>query len=305
MFGSSMRTQALRDHGIDPDQDLVSQINTQDLLSRDFARRIELHVGNTCNLKCLTCEPSDSSMLLQENRVLGISHEDQRQYSYPDALINSMFDDILKHPIDLLDLRGGESMLMPVIKQKLLALPDRVYRDTVLRIQTNGTIYDDAWRDIFQRFARIEIMVSVDGFGPANDYIRFPSRWDQIQRNIDHFRTHDPANLFLNTVVSNLSLPRLNELLLWSQSQNIYCHLSPLQDPAIFQSNNLPLEILTLSKQKLRSYDHLPMVSALLDLVPLGDDRLWRGFCSMIDLRDQHRKNRIFDILPELQSFWQ
>ena len=303
-FGTSMRTQALRDHGIDFRECMTSQIDIQDLQHRDFARRIELHVGNTCNLKCLTCEPSDSSMLLQENRVLKISNDDQRRYSYPEDLIDNMFDEILQHHIDLLDLRGGESMLIPVIKRRLLALPDHVYQDTTLRIQTNGTIYDHDWREIFQRFQRLEIMVSVDGHGSVNDYIRFPSQWDQIQRNIVNFQSHDPVNLFVNTVVSNLSFPRLNELLAWSQRQDIYCHLSPLQDPVMFLSDNLPPEILSLAQDRLRDHDHHPMVSALLELVPRCDDDLWQAFCNMIDLRDRHRKNRIFDILPELKQFW-
>ena len=303
-FGSSMRTQALRDHGVNLDQDLRPQINLQDLQRGAFARRIELHIGNTCNLKCLTCEPSDSSMLLQENRVLGISYEDQRRFSYPAALIDSMFDEILDHDVDLLDLRGGESMLMPEIKQRLLTMPQRVYHHTTLRIQTNGTIYDAAWQEIFQRFQRLEIMVSVDGFGAVNDYIRFPSAWDQIQRNIDRFRAHDPANLFLNTVVSNLSLPRLDELLTWSQSAGIYCHLSPLEDPRIFQSNNLPAAVLTQAQQRLADHDHHPTVLGLLALRPLEDAGLWRDFCNMIDRRDNHRKNRIFDVLPALQQFW-
>ena len=303
-FGSSMRTQALRDHGIDPDKSMASQVDINDLQSRGFARRIELHVGNTCNLKCLTCEPSDSSMLLQENRVLRISHDDQHRYSYPENLIDNMFDEILQHSIDLLDLRGGESMLIPLIRQRLLSLPDHVYENTTLRIQTNGTIYDDTWREIFQRFRQLEIMVSVDGHGAVNDYLRFPSRWDQIQCNIANFQEHDPVNLFVNTVVSNMSLPRLNELLAWSQRHDIYCHLSPLEDPAIFKSNNLPPEILALAQCRLRDHDHLPMVSALLELEPLVDDQLWQAFCGMIDLRDRHRKNSIFDILPELQKFW-
>ena len=35
-----------------------------------------------------------------------------------------------------------------------------------------------------------------------------------------------------------------------------------------------------------------------------ADNTHWEDFCKMIDLRDKHRNNSIFDVLPELKPYW-
>jgi hypothetical protein len=63
---------------------------------------------------------------------------------------------------------------------------------------------------------------------------------------------------------------------------------------------NLPAEMFYKAKEKLLKYPKLDTL--LLNSQP--QDTYWQNFCDMITLRDQYRNNSIFDILPELQTWW-
>jgi sulfatase maturation enzyme AslB (radical SAM superfamily) len=243
-------------------------------------------------------------MFLDENNKLNISNYRQKDFTYSEEKINEIFALVANSEIDILDLRGGESMLMPSIKNRLSALPENTYNNTILRLQTNGTIYNQGWKSIFEKFKKIEIMLSIDGFGQVNEYVRFPSCWDIIQQNIDSFRSHNPINFYINTVVSNINLLRLDELLAWCYEKNVYCHLSPLTQPKIFQYTNLPKDLLIKAKEKLKQFDYHSGVQSLIDTDIEFDSDTWYEFCSMIDIRDQYRQNRIFDVFPEMESYW-
>jgi hypothetical protein len=303
-FASSMRTEGLRDYGFASPDHYEQRLHSLGWHKASAPKRLEIHVGNTCNLKCLTCNPRDSSMFLDENLRLNISHHHRQEFTYSHDQLNDIFNWIADLELDLLDLRGGESMLSPVIKHRLQHLPDNIYDRTVLRVQTNGTIYDRDWQTIFDKFSRLELMVSIDGYQSINEYVRFPSDWNTIQRNLDSFRSHSPQQLFINTVVSNLNFLSLDQLLQWSYDKDIYCHLAPLTMPEIFQFQNLPASIFNTAVKKLRHWDHHPKVGHLIAQEPLQDPNLWRDFCRMIDKRDRHRKNRIFDIYPDFQDVW-
>ena len=302
--GSSMRTEALRDYGFIAPRHYKQHLHDRGWFDPPSPKRLEIHVGNTCNLKCLTCNPKDSSMFLDEDIRLNISHYDRQEFSYTPDQINEIFDWISGNELDLLDLRGGESMLSPVIKKRLQHLPSHIYDRAVLRIQTNGTIYDEIWKEIFEKFSMVEIMISIDGYHTVNEYVRFPSDWHTLEKNIDLFRAHRPQQFFINTVVSNLNLPSLGRLLQWSYDKDIYCHLSPLTQPKIYQFQNLPKAVFDNAIDDLRNWDHHPKVQGIVGKQSLQDSELWHDFCRMIALRDQHRGNSIFDIYPEFRDVW-
>lgn len=296
-FGVSMRTEFLRDYQMSSDNyaDIIQNRGYSDF---EFPRRLEVHLGNLCNLKCLTCKPQDSSSFLVEDKILKISNFSNDSFQLNETLIEQIIKESLVHGLDILDLRGGESMLMPRIKQLLTELPEH-HKIKTLRIQTNGTILDDAWKNIFLKFEQVEIMISIDAYGDANHYIRYPSQWADIERTVDYVLSLPHAKKYVHTTVSNLNFLLLDQLIDWCRKKEIYFHSSPLLQPSEFCYTNLPKEIFNIGCNKLKNY---PEVHNLLDHNP--DTVHWNKFCSIITKRDNHRKNSIFDILPELKPFW-
>lgn len=296
-FGTSERIGFLQHFQIDS-ENYVEQMESRGYLDAKFPKRLELHLGNLCNLKCLTCSPRDSSSLLVENNLLNISNLSPNDFQLSDDLIEKSLSIAFEHGVDVLDLRGGESMLMPKVKQILSELP-LTHKVKSLRIQTNGTILDDEWKEIFSKFESLEIMISIDSFGSANHYIRYPADWDQIERTVDYVLSLEHANKYVNTTVSNLNFLLLAPLIDWCKKKGIYFHYSPLNRPVEFHYTNLPNELFTLGCDRLKNY---PEVKNLLDQLPNSSH--WQDFCSIITKRDNHRKNSIFDILPEYKPFW-
>lgn len=296
-FGSSMRTEFLKDYRIISDN-YSDEIKTRKYLNLGFPQRLEMHLGNLCNLKCITCRPQDSSSVLIEDKILKLSNFSARDFQLNDSQVEQLINKACLHDLDILDLRGGESMLMPKIKQLLVDLPTN-HKIKTLRIQTNGTLFDPVWRDIFSKFKNLEIMLSIDAYDVANHYIRYPAQWSDIERTVDYVLSLDNAKKYVHTTISNLNFLLLGQLIDWCRQKGIYFHGAPLSTPLEFCYTNLPNELFTLGCDRLKNYSE---VTDFLKLLP--NPTHWREFCNIITKRDNHRKNSIFDILPEFKPHW-
>lgn len=300
-IGKSMRTEALMEYKFLNENLYSKLIDHYGYLDKKSPSWLEMHLGNTCNLKCLTCRPEDSSMFLQENRVIGISNHKQSDYVLDDSIVDCNIDLVIEN-LTVLDLRGGESLLIPSIKRKLARLPSSKCKDKILKVQTNGTILDEVWKDIFKKFQSVKIMLSIDAFNKDNEYIRYPADWSKIEENIAYFKSAN-YEIYINCTVSNLNFLLLDKLLQWVDERKIYFHYSTLEHPEYYHFFNLPKELFEMAKLKLEPWvEKYPTLQGLL-LVESSTNK-WNEFCSIINKRDSYRKNSIFEILPELKEYW-
>jgi MoaA/NifB/PqqE/SkfB family radical SAM enzyme len=299
--GSSMRTQTLLDYKFFNEklyQKLLKHFNYD---QTEFPSRLEIHVGNICNLKCLTCRPADSSAFLTEDKILKISNHNQSDYQIDNDVLEQTLSVLNQQKIEMIDLRGGESMLSPVIKKILNQLPDTFYENTILRIQTNGTILDQIWKNILCKFKRVEIMLSIDAHGAHNEYVRFPSTWTDIEQNVDYFQQLTNIKLYVNCTISNINFLIIDKLVSWCREKNLYFHYSVLTEPEYYHYQNMPDSLLDQGFEKISQFNELVDFKK-----PAGGayTHRWQEFCQMIDRRDHHRKNSIFNMLPQYKLYW-
>ena len=297
--GKSVRTGALADYKFFNPAHYNQLLDYYKFKDTDFPNRLEIHLGNLCNLKCLTCNPNDSSAFLAENRTLGISNHNQKDYQLSDDNIEQILNSAKSQDIKILDLRGGESMLIPSIKKILLSWPENQANNITLRIQTNCTVIDEQWKSIFKKFGKLEIMMSIDAHGADNEYIRFPSLWHDIVQTVTVLKNLDNATSYVNCTLSNLNFLVLPKLIDWCKEQNIYFHWNLLKTPEYFHFTNMPKELFELGQQQLINYPELKSV-----LSQNYNDTHWNNFCNMISLRDNYRKNSIFNVIPEFKTHW-
>ena len=296
-IGKSMRVESWRDHGIDDNTDIVELVQGPRYLARTFPNRLEFHLGNLCNLKCLTCNPRDSSSFLSENRLLKISNEKQSDYEIDKSTVDQVIHTALEQGLEILDLRGGETMLMPVLKQVLSELPPN-HSIRTLRLQTNCTVLDDFWKQMLSTFESVEIMLSIDAHGTDNNYIRYPSHWEDIERTVDYFLSCNNMKLYVNCTVSNLNFLLLPKLIDWCRSKNLYFHYSVCTHPRHYSYTNMPPELFQQAQQQLVDYPEVRPFQTQ------ANNQHWDEFCAMVDTRDKHRGNCIFDILPQYKPYW-
>lgn len=304
LLGESLRTRTLADQsfiGLEVEQkfryyEIYKHFN--------YPLQAELQLGNLCNLKCITCNPQDSSSFLAEDVILKISNYQNSDYHIDEDIIKTNLNLTLENGI-LIDLRGGESMLMPVIKKSLLKADNKKCADMRLRIQTNGTIFDNEWKIIFKKFKYVEIIVSIDAIEQEFEYIRFPGKWNVVKENLDHFRSINNVKLEISCTLSNLNLLILDKLLTWAHESSFSkVYLSPVFLPEHFSIDGLPQEILDLARLRLEKWFlTYPDLSLLFQNVQ-SNLNLWQTFCKHIELRDSYRGNSIFNILPELKKHW-
>jgi len=293
--GNSMRTKSLNDYRLYNKKHLDYYTNKVSL----YPERLEIHLGNLCNLKCLTCNPRDSSSFLSENLSLGLSNLNQKDCQLDEQLINQLTKSAIDHRIKILDLRGGESMLLPSIKKILLEWPQEQANDMTIRIQTNCTIMNDEWIQIFKKFKKLDIMMSIDAYEKDNEYIRFPANWNDIEKNVEIITGLTNAKTYINCTVSNLNFLLLPQLIKWAKQKNIHINWGILTTPTYFKFTNLPLPLYQQGIEQLAMHEEMSWIGTYLH-----DDILWTDFCNMISKRDNYRKNSIFNILPEFKLYW-
>ena len=271
----------------------------------------EFHISNLCNLKCLTCNERDSSRFHAENKVLGVSQDKDANYTILDktkiqALESAITDDLL-----FLDIRGGETLMVPEVKKVLLDVDKQRAKNITLKIQTNGTIVPDKeWTQILKKFKRTKINISIDAFGDHNHYVRYPADWNKIITTLEYLK-EKKIKFLINTVVSNLNIMILDKLFNWIQENNYPSYFYLLYGPTMFRPNNLPKTLLDIAKKRLQNVkmqfvneDCNQKLSGLINLCDNPDTQgHWDSFCKEIQMRDSYRKNSITSIMPEIKEY--
>jgi len=271
----------------------------------------ELHISNLCNLKCLSCNERDSSKFHAENKILGISDNPNVDYSKFDIHKYKALDSIIKKGLLFLDIRGGETLMVPEVKKILTEVDDEMAKNITLKIQTNGTILpDDTWIGVFKKFKRTKVNVSIDAFGDENHYVRFPSDWEKIKSTIDILEKND-ITFLINTVVSNINLLLLDKLFAWIQQNKYLNYFYILESPEHFRPTNLPQSLLDIAVKRLQNVkknfvnkDCHQKLDDLIEMCKSSDSTThWQRFCKEIEMRDRYRKNSITNIIPQIKEY--
>jgi sulfatase maturation enzyme AslB (radical SAM superfamily) len=218
---------------------------------------LELLFSNICNFKCLTCNSSLSTSWMGDDTKLFANGFSDRSPVAKSEISKVNYDGI--DSLKLLKITGGEPFLYKGLQENLELVLEK-NRDCSLWIYTNGSIYPKDMIKTIKKFKDVNIAISVDGYGHVNEYIRYGSNWKQVEENIRLFK-ETGARVFLTTVVSAYSLPRLKKLIDWwgTGGRHIFIYL---QKPYYISLNVLPQEMLSKAITDLSSYD-LPFMSIL------------------------------------------
>lgn len=175
--------------------------------------------GNTCNLSCITCDPSASSKWQQEWKVL-LGRDVKPNHFYKQGFVEN-FKEKTPNLIHL-DIPGGEPLLSGVKQQKellYLYVEDDLARNISLHYTTNCTRFpDDEWLELWSDFKEVEIQLSIDGIKDKFEYIRYPAKWNEVLPNIMKYielRDKGLIKLSVSTTVSAYNIAYLDELLEW------------------------------------------------------------------------------------------
>lgn len=297
---------------IDENKDAKKQIEKLKFDSLQNPAYAEIHISNLCNLKCLTCNEKDSSKFHAENKELGVSKNPNIDYTKFVTSTTASVNSVLTNDLRFLDLRGGETLMVPEIKKLLLNVDTEKTKNVILKVQTNGTQkIDDKWLKIFSKFKRVKFNISVDAYGEDNHYIRYPSEWNKILETIETCKKND-VKIIINTVISNLNILVLDKLLSWVAKEKHLQYFYILKNPVHYQYKNLPQKLLDIACIRLKSLkvdfvnknmnNELEKLILNLQQNKFNPDN-FNNFIKEIRLRDNYRCNNIVNIIPELKEY--
>lgn len=241
---------------------------------------LDLRFGNSCNLKCISCNERSSSSIYDEQVELRKTIEIKSVENWYDERFYDYFDNL---PLKEVALAGGEPMMIKYLPNFL----DKLDRSVTVRITTNGTIYNPKLVELLKQFDNVIMTISMDAVGKRIEYIRYGTKWIDIERNTILYNSLFTVNL--SPCFSVLNTLYYSELKSWADSNNIIMDESNiLLDPAHLNIRNAPNE---LKKQ-------FTKFSELFDLD--SDITEQQRFVDIITELDNHRNIKIQDYLPEV-----
>lgn len=218
--------------GIDLEE-LVRQ-TAEDGTIPDRLTYLDLRLGHTCNLKCVMCSPHDSSRWVQDHEKLlkkttiPIITE---QMSWDRSTFNNtwyenpdFWDQIYQQIPNLKQVyfAGGEPLMIKEHKKFLEEIIRQGYADKILvRYNSNALLLDDEILELWKCFSKIKFAVSLDATNQRNWYIRYPSDWDTIVKNLHKLdNTPDNIQVSIATAIQILNIKHLTDFARWKIQQN-------------------------------------------------------------------------------------
>lgn len=220
------------EEGIDI-QELINQ-TTEDGIIPEKLVYLDLRLGHTCNLKCVMCSPHDSSQWVPEHKKiypLFKNEEIKRQMSWDRKDFNNFWHenpDFWKEMyaqipnLKQVYFAGGEPLMIREHKLFLEEIVRQGYADKILvRYNTNGLLLDETIIDLWKKFKKVKVGFSIDAVDQRNYYIRYPSDWSIIERNL-HRLDNTPSNIQVSiaTAIQILNIKHLPEFAKWKIQQN-------------------------------------------------------------------------------------
>jgi MoaA/NifB/PqqE/SkfB family radical SAM enzyme len=263
--------------------------------------------GNTCNLKCITCNPLSSSRWQQEYREIYDIDVDNVRF-YRDDFVAKFIEQAPN--VIHLDIPGGEPFLsgMPEQQQLLKHYVDSGQaKNITLHYTTNATIFpDQRWWELWQHFKEVDMQLSIDGIGARYEYIRYPGNWNTLVSNVLQYLTHqsDSFRLSVSHTVSAYNIYYLDEFVSW-------CYNIGLPRPWMGRVHNPPHMRPTvwepMVKQKIVNYLSSSSDSDVQNwakLVEQNDDsNMFEEFCLRLHQHDQYRNTNFATTFPELALY--
>jgi pyruvate-formate lyase-activating enzyme len=297
---------------------------------------LDLRLGNLCNLRCRSCNSYNSSQIYKETLQLLEQNTEFKNFfsryngdKAPPATAewfesDEFWDEVIESIPNLrkVYLTGGEPTLIEKNYKFMQACIDSGHAKNIfLMFNINCTNVQDKFLTYLPHFQFVLINASIDGVGPANEYIRDRSRWETIDRNFRTLVTL-PRNVQIGVtpVIQVYNILGITDLLEYIESvsnssrRDVNVDFLYATDPPYINPQILPEAIkaeavarLETYKRKSRTYHSQPYLKNSIDsCINLlkeprdADLAKLRDFADYTRMLDMNRKQSIHTTFPEL-----
>ena len=232
---------------------------------------VSMMLDNVCNTACQFCNPHISSKIASLQK-LPLKIRQSVFSPYVNSKIASLQKLPLKirqvgpyeeklplHRITQIDLEGGEPSNSKNVRQLLTNLPQRV---NTIKMYTNARCFLDELVPVAERGIKIQISISLDGVGPVQEYVRWPTQWSEFCQTIEKYkelqiRFPEAVSLSFKTTICALNLFDLPNIINFAEKQNIVHSVSQLAHPQALHISSANSYTISARKQLEKSPSEL------------------------------------------------
>lgn len=202
---------------------------------------LEIFAENTCNFKCVYCNPELSSRIEQEERLFNPKYKTNGLL--PAESRKKMLDDFFDylelniHKLVRLHLLGGETFIQHELMQRTLDILERNPSEGLqLCIFSNFnppekhfTNYIEKIRYLWQQgnIGRFDLTASIDCWGPQAEYVRYGLDCNKFEENFAWAAEQPEEFLYLNVnqTVSSFTMKTMPDLIRMFNKYNKHRHI--------------------------------------------------------------------------------
>ena len=160
--------------------------------------------------------------------------------------------------VELINLGGGEPSISRHVQKWFSRLIESGQAAKIeLRVQTNLTNVNSKFFDLVVQFGLPRIFLSIDGFGPFNDYMRYPSKWRIIERNADYIAElarRSKMSIHLTPTISAYNALSIVHLFEWAAARGFDIIANHVRGVDALDCALIPDEARALAVQRMRDF---------------------------------------------------
>ncbi|MDE0091685.1 MAG: twitch domain-containing radical SAM protein [Oligoflexia bacterium] len=302
---------------------------------------LDIRPGNLCNLKCRMCNPGNSSKIYQEQKEMlksaekeitplidtGYFKRDEKRFHnwYKSEKI---WKNIYKWAPNSKKLyfTGGEPTLIKENWDLIDYLKKNGYSKNIhLIFNLNCTQVPDKLIDTFETFSTVTLSLSIDGYNTVQEYMRYPSKWPKIEKNIIKLLNHRKQNtyFYFTPVVQIYNILDLPNLFKWFDSLqinygNIRSSIIICTTPKFLDIATLPNNIKKEALLRIKKYENsytgkdyflLENLNAIKNVLKKEENQETehnlKKFYKYTQLLDKKRGNSFKRTFPELNQLFE
>jgi hypothetical protein len=195
---------------------------------------LDLRLGHTCNIKCVMCSPHDSSAWVTDHKKLYPTIENlivKNQMGWERKNFNNFWHEkdtfwgeLYQQIPNLRQVyfAGGEPLMIREHKEFIEEIIRQGYQDKILlRYNSNGLLIDKDLIELWSKFKKVKFAVSIDACEERDEYIRFPTKWEIVEKNL-RILDNSPDNIqtSLATAVQIFNIKHLPDFMKWKIKAN-------------------------------------------------------------------------------------
>ena len=297
----------------DYDSSYASRLTSEDGSIPLDLRFVELRLGNVCNVRCRTCNPASSSRWVKDYKEIvesldfvndgysWLDHKHDFQWPEDENFYKDLFE--CAPNMEVLYINGGEPTLIKAHWKYLDKLVSSGRsKNIILWYNINMTNLPPEAIPIWKEFKEARVCPSIDCLDKRNQYIRFPTDWNDVTKHLDMLLDEPVITTRITQTVSAYNYAYVDEFLNWAPCP---VDMNFVYDPDYLSPAILPPVVRRQVHEKFRkTLGNKYELGTLLSMFDNDDwdETKWEHFCRYNDELDKIRKHDEGwrDIFPEL-----